>query len=397
MPETYDTLAALSGLADRLFEHRAVVLQCVRRRVMRDPALPSAIAESRARFMDHLPELLAALEERLRTGGRETSRRRKPDAEPERAPGEKHGGHRSSQGYSLTETLEEWRHLEACLREEIERHAHDTPDFSLDAVLVATREFSDFIADGIAASAEGHMQQQRAEAKRRAVDLELALQQVRTLESERTRTWRGAIHDLRGNLGAVANASALLKRRGVAPETRNLSLEALERGLASLHDMLNDLTSLARLEAGQEQVTVSEFNAGTVLSELATTVRPLAMSRELHLETEGPEVLEVRGDLVKVQRIAQNLLLNAIRYTDRGSVRLSWGADAYAPGEHWTLTVQDDGPGLQGAQAERGGEGIGLSIVRQLCELLGARIAIDSRAGEGSRFIVTLPSRSHGK
>jgi signal transduction histidine kinase len=199
--------------------------------------------------------------------------------------------------------------------------------------------------------------------------------------------------------------------------------------------------SLARLEAGQEQRRISEFNAGQLLKEFCETLRPLAAERSLFLKTDGAESLLVQGDAPKVQRILQNLVLNAIKVTDRGGVQVLW-QEAGTPGrEQWMLCVQDTGPGLDlgaaaplaralsqatadaqdvevraelagdpSAQVEAAptlasqsptthsvhvpaGEGIGLSIVKRLCELLDASIELQSAAGEGTTFRVLFPRR----
>jgi signal transduction histidine kinase len=140
----------------------------------------------------------------------------------------------------------------------------------------------------------------------------------------------------------------------------------------------------------------------------------------------------VEGDAAKVQRIAQNLLLNAFKATERGGIRITWHEEDGTPGcRHWTLCVQDTGIGFDPTQAallnvalkqatgtahdlnqsakagdqvrsagatstalhtdSKGGEGIGLSIVKRLCELLDARLELESAPGHGATFRVTFP------
>jgi signal transduction histidine kinase len=211
----------------------------------------------------------------------------------------------------------------------------------------------------------------------------------------------------------------------------------VKRGVSSLHEMLNDLMALARLEAGQEQRAVAPFDAGVLLSDFCTTSIPQADAQGLYLKLEGPESLPVYGDRAKVRRILQNLLLNALKYTRRGGVRVIWGPVAGDETNNWMFCVQDTGPGLvkgpaaplaqalheatvttQEGQERRGetddhagpaptlasqssplaphqqpGEGVGLSIVKRLCELLDASLELETSPGEGSTFRVTLPCR----
>ena len=429
--------SALQTLADHLTRQRAWLLDAVRDAVIHDPEISTSRTLARPGFFDHLPQVIDALVERLHrlsTLGRCSTSPRA--LAPERVPAGQHGHHRWRQGYSLTEAIAEWRHLSALLNEEIEAHTRGTPVLSQIARAAAMREVAEFIADGIRASAERHTEMQRAEAAERAAELRAALEKVRTLERERTKTWRQAIHDLRGSLGAISNASALIKHTDASPKVRVLSQEALSNGLASLREMLNDLASLARLEAGQERMRLSSFDVSQVLRELCVTLRPLAMNRELALEMDGPEALEVEGDGMRVQRIAQNLLINALKYTEQGGVWVSWWADANAPQPRWILLVKDSGPGFDanhegpmaaamqspadGASSVISehstksdepprvadapatvtelhgpvfGEGIGLSIVKQLCELLGASIELKTEPGRGTTFRVVFPAR----
>ena len=165
----------------------------------------------------------------------------------------------------------------------------------------------------------------------------------------------------------------------------------------------------------------------------------MAAERGLLLKAVGPTTLPVEGDAVKTRRIAQNLLLNALKYTQEGGVTATWGDSRPNDAERWMICVQDTGPGfhagpgapLIGAleeateethQVERNakgneepqggaktappprspdprpvhqerGEGIGLSIVKRLSELLEASVELESKPGEGTTFRVILPRR----
>jgi signal transduction histidine kinase len=205
----------------------------------------------------------------------------------------------------------------------------------------------------------------------------------------------------------------------------------LQRSVESLRTLLTDMIDLGRLEAGQEQLHLAHFDAGTLLRGYCDTVRPLAQQRGLFLRAEGPESLPVEGDATKVQRIAQNLVLNALNVTQRGGLRLLWAEHGAT---QWLLCVQDTGPGFQAtspaapladavleatAEAqqaesavdpaptlesqsdpdtphESAGEGIGLSIVKRLCELLDAGLEMETSPGEGTTFRVVFP-RHYGR
>jgi signal transduction histidine kinase len=387
---------ALAQLARRLADRRAIVLESVRARVIGDPQMRISISLSRQAFLDHLPQLLGRLERRLLMPEAPRTQDRM-----ERRPAEKHGEHRWEEGYSLVETLDEWRHLDECLRDELVQWCAECVDVSVQAALSASAAIAAFIGEGMHASAHRYAELQRAEASRRAGELQAALEEVRTLEFDRVSTWRQALHDVRGRVGAISNASTLVKRPDASLETQQRSLEALEQGLVGLREMLNELTGLARLEAKAEPLRVSTFDISELLNGLGTSLQPTAVARGLLLETDGPERLEVQGDPVKVQRIAQNLLQNALKYTDSGGVSVHWCADPDAPDARWILSVEDTGGGLEPGAGQRSApgvlrtesEGLGLAIVRRLCELLQARLAIETASTGGTAVRVIFPSR----
>ena len=207
---------------------------------------------------------------------------------------------------------------------------------------------------------------------------------------ERGEFLRTTSHDLRGNFGIIQGAATLVDM-AKTDEERSQMLDMLQRNLWQATTMLTELLDYSRLEAGQEQVQVTSFDAAELLTGLVESVGPLADERGLWLRSEGDETLPVEGDVVKVRRIAQNILLNALKYTQKGGVTVGWEV---APStDYWQFTITDTGPGLSTDTHSSSGEGIGLSIVRQLCDLLGGQVTIKSRAGEGTRFVVSLPRR----
>ena len=199
-----------------------------------------------------------------------------------------------------------------------------------------------------------------------------------------------------------------------------------------MQSLLGDLLDLARLDAGRERLEIRDFDASVLLRDLCDATRPLAAERGLFLKAEGPASLPVRSDPTQVYRIAQNLLLNAVRATETGGVTVSWrpGAEHLSP--RWVLCIEDTGRGLEAARGEPllqalqdpsqesqalpvreskaagdttnvpseaagrdhstgAGEGIGLSIVKRLCELLHASLELDTGAQRGTTFCLSFP------
>lgn len=417
----------LAALAAHLHDRREAILRIWQRAVERDPLLTTSSTLSRAQFNDHIPGVLDSFEHKLSAIG---AAEQQAATREERATAAEHGLIRWQQGYDEQETMLEWGHLQLCLLDELEAYAAAHPGID-GAMVVARRELVLLCSRGVGESAARYMRLQRTEAAGRVAELEQALAQVAELQKQRADIWREATHDLRGSVGVISTASAVLDTEGLPDETRMRVSQMVQRGLQSLRDLLNELASLARLEAGQERREVAEFDTARVVGDLCATTDPLARERNLFLRTEGPESLRVEGDAVKVLRIAQNLVLNAIKYTERGGVKVSWSEVDAA---RWALVVQDSGPGLvtggsapmekalreatdevrevlaEERAAEAGppprplpslsphrpstaGEGIGLSIVKRLCELLDATLELESKPGEGTTFRVVFPRR----
>jgi signal transduction histidine kinase len=405
----------LARVAQRLGERREAILGAWREAVEADAMLVTNASLPRRQLDDHIPALLQSFEQHLRSygGPSETSAE---DAEQLKAS--QHGQERWQQGFRLVEVVREWRHLQLALHDELGRLLHDASD---EATETARRLLMILCIDGLAESAERYEAMERREAQRRLSDLESALSGYEQLERQRAEAWREAAHDLRGNLGVVKTATAVLNTGGVSDTTRTKSLDILHRGVESMHELLNELISLARLEAGREVREIREFDIAELCIQLCEGMTQMAERRGLKLTYSGPDSLVVASDPMKIRRIAQNLLVNALTYTARGSVRIVIDASA----EHsWQLEVEDTGPGVPAAVAgaviegpERqkamilngpgagsaanngpsgsgsaaGGEGIGLSIVRRLCDLLDARLSLRSPEAGGSVFCVTFP------
>lgn len=414
----------LNQLASRLAGRREALIQAWEKVVEADPELTTVSSLSVTHFRDLMPEVLKSFEERLRATGFDESTLA---AEEENRVIE-HGVHRWEQGFSLHELVREWQHLQLVVQEELER-CEATPA----ALATARRLWTQVCGEGIAESVAQYNRLQQAEAEGRLCDLQQALAQLKELERRRAESWHEATHDLRGNVGLVTTTTTILTSSDVPEPLRAKAFSILQSSVSSLHQLLEDLTSLARLEAGREHRVAGPFDAADLFRSLGESLAPLAHQRGLFLEVDGPEPFLVEGDATKVRRIVQNLALNALRYTVEGGVRLSWGETREKDVERWRIRVEDTGPGLhppivneleEGTniarkveeQAPPGfpvepvvepsgspvrpvtawrppGEGIGLSIVKRLCELLEAGLEVTTEAGKGTIFQVSLPRR----
>ena len=427
----------LTALAAHLAARRDAILQAWRKAVDRDPELTTGASLPRSQLNDHIPDLLEAFGRKLCavTGSEITS-----VTKEHKEGAASHGLQRWQQGYDLREVTREWGRLQLCMADELEAYAVANPEVEIVVMSTARRAWTEMSADGVSESTARYFQLQQAEAMGNFRDLDEALKQMRELESQRAELWRQAAHDLRGNLSVVVNATAGLNQQSDSGQLRDSMVRILNRNVSSLQSLLEGVMDLARLQAGHERRDVMPFDAALVLRELCERMQPLAEERGLFLKTDGPAMLPVEGDSIKIQRIAQNLLLNALKYTRRGGVTVNWGDSRKNDPNRWMLCVQDTGPGLHpgpaapmagaleeataearqvdndagsgnelpavaeasppaAADSARGqipntrGEGIGLSIVKRLCELLDATMEMESDPGEGSTFRILLPRR----
>lgn len=434
MAGSVEEKAQLSALALHLSTQREVILQRWRQAVEADPRLTTASNLSRSQFNDHIPQVLDAFERDLSSHDRVETIEATAD---QRESAAEHGTHRWQQGYDQREVICEWGHLQVCLSDELERYDDTHTELSSCVMRVARRALTQLCSEGVIESASRYARLQQVEASGRLRDLEQALTQISELERQRALLWREAAHDLRGNLGVVQNAAFGLNKDGVPDAIRAKFLSRLQNGVGSLHELLTELTDLARLEAGQEHRNVSPFVVSTVLQGLCGNFQEMAAQRGLFLNTEGPPDLNVEGDAIKVARIAQNLIVNALMYTERGGVIVTWSLENDNAAARWALCVQDTGPGFDSGQinpiarelqqateearevedkdtntrSEESNdpaptltslsthptarpplrEGIGLSIVKRLCELLDASLELQTSPGEGTTFRVSFP------
>ena len=289
-----------------------------------------------------------------------------------------HGLQRWQQGYHLREVTREWGHLHLCLVDELENYATAHPDLEPGVMPTAWRALAELCSQGVSESTTQYFQLQQTEAVGHVRDLEQTLAQVQELDRRRAQLWRQAAHDLRGNVGVVKNVTSGLTQDAIPEAMRDEFLRLLQKSVSSLHSMLDDVMNLARLQAGHELPDVKPFDAAVLLRDLYENLQPLATERGLFLKADGPATLSVEGDAVKIRRIAQNLLLNALKYTQEGGVTMRWGDSRNNDPERWMLCVQDTGPGFHA--------GPGAPLVGALKEATKDSGQVDENVGKGKEW-----------
>jgi CheY-like chemotaxis protein len=200
----------------------------------------------------------------------------------------------------------------------------------------------------------------------------------------------------------------VLERSRLEPEQTRIVAVMRESAQALLR-IIDDVLDFSKIEAGRMDIEALPFSLGELVAGTVETMQPQARQKRLALFADPPGAGPdwVTGDPVRVRQILFNLVGNAIKFTDRGFVRITVESQARTDGTVLvSLTVTDSGIGMDEATRARlfepftqadssttrrfGGTGLGLSIVRRLAQLMGGDVAAVSAPGDGSRFTVTL-------
>jgi PAS domain S-box-containing protein len=244
----------------------------------------------------------------------------------------------------------------------------------------------------------------------REEDLRDALLRAETANRAKSEFLAAMSHELRTPIGAVSGYADLLAEGILGPvsSTQRDHLTRIKSVSTHLLRIVEEILTFARVEAGREEVHLSASEAGAIAREAANAVEPLTMKKGLRLElclSDAP--IPMVTDEVKVRQVLINLLGNAVKFTDRGTVSLS--VSATGP-QTVVFTVQDTGLGIAMADLERifepftqadsslarahEGTGLGLPVSRQLARLIGGDVTVSSQPGAGSTFTLLLPTDS---
>jgi signal transduction histidine kinase len=213
-------------------------------------------------------------------------------------------------------------------------------------------------------------------------------------------------HELRTPLSAIIGYGELLAD-GITGPVNQPQVQQLQRIAASARHLLTlieDILTYARLDAGRETPTVELVDVAALVRDVASLVEPIVLTHGLRLVTTIPPMLPaMQSDARRIRQILLNLLGNAVRYTERGEIRLEVHVEPAA----LRFVVADTGIGIAPDHVEQifepfwqvqqsltrrvGGTGLGLSVTRRLARLLGGDVSVTSEPGVGSTFVVDLP------
>ena len=242
-------------------------------------------------------------------------------------------------------------------------------------------------------------------------ELARANERLRELDRLKSRFVSMVSHELRTPLGAIQGFAEMVRAGvyGSVSDKQDNALQRIERNAQRLLNIVNDLLDQARIEAGELSIHLEPFAPEALVEDLETTVGVLAEQKGLDMTIDIDEDVPrpLYGDKDRLHQVLVNLTNNAIKFTDAGGVHVRVGRANGEYTSHWTMEVSDTGPGISkkdqemiftpfrrvddSITREHTGVGLGLSIVKQLVELMDGEITLESEPGHGSTFAVILP------
>lgn len=239
-------------------------------------------------------------------------------------------------------------------------------------------------------------------------ELDQTAEKLRAASEAKSRFLSHISHEFRTPLNSIKALSGLLIDQVDGPLTSEQSRQVgyIRKSADSLTDLVNDLLDIAKVEAGKIDVHVAPFSASELFAGLRGLMKPLQATSEAQLIFEEPAGVGVLfSDEAKVAQILRNLISNALKFTERGEVRVTAAREGDT---RVRFVVADTGVGLSPEdqvrifeefeqvrsplQAKSKGTGLGLPLSRRLAELLGGSLSVESEVGKGSRFTLLAPS-----
>ena len=301
----------------------------------------------------------------------------------------------------------------ARLNEIVGALAVQRPENAFDEVRRQNQELLQALSDARERQEElSRVNQELADTNRGVVALYAELDErashLRRADELKTRFLSDMSHEFRTPLSSILALSGLLLDRADGELTAEQEKQVgFIRGSAEgLLDLVNDLLDLAKIEAGKVEVRPTEFSVAGLFSAVRGMLRPLLMAQTVNLVFEEPEAkAALYNDESKVSQILRNFISNALKFTDRGEIRVK--AELNKDPSTVTFSVADTGLGIALEDQERifeeftqvenpvqrkvKGTGLGLPLCRKLATLLGGKIDLVSQVGIGSTFSLTIP------
>ncbi|MEG4940013.1 ATP-binding protein [Microcoleus sp. F4-D5] len=251
-----------------------------------------------------------------------------------------------------------------------------------------------------------------AERKRAEIALQEALHKAEAASRAKSTFLANMSHELRTPLNAIIGYSEILQEEALESGLKEIIPDTKKIYNAGKHllTLINDILDLSKIEAGRMELYLENFDLGNLIEEVVATLHPLVEKNHNQLQVSCSGNLgSMYADLTKVRQILFNLLSNALKFTEGGTVVLSATRKPLGDSDWLYLQVSDTGIGMSAEQQhglfepfiqgdasttrKYGGTGLGLAISRLFCQMMGGDISVESQLGVGSTFTVHLKAK----
>lgn len=247
----------------------------------------------------------------------------------------------------------------------------------------------------------------------RTEQLRHALREAQEASLAKSEFLANVSHELRTPMNGVIGMLDIVLDNRLSPEVTE-QVQTAQRCAYSLLTLLNDLLDLSKIEAGKMALEKVPFDVRVVLDDCIKAHQPRAFQNNVDLRLEISENIPARiaGDPLRIRQILSNLVSNAVKFTDHGTVLVETSAESAAGRFQLQFTVTDSGTGIpadkllaifekftqaDGSVSRKyGGTGLGLAITKKLVELHGGEIRVESELGRGTTFVVVIPVERDG-
>jgi signal transduction histidine kinase/CheY-like chemotaxis protein len=256
------------------------------------------------------------------------------------------------------------------------------------------------------------IQVREEELKRKNEEIKAKMAEINDANKLKSQFLANMSHELRTPLNSIIGFTArVIKKCGESlPPVQLENLKIVKEESNHLLDLINNLLDYSKMEAGKMEVHLETFDLTTVIHDVSNMTKALLEGKPLKYEVKlyANEEILIKSDPMKLKQILINLISNAIKYSERGTIRLS--VDRLD--QEYCLKLQDEGIGISNENISNifdefrqvdgsytrkvGGTGLGLSITKKFTEMLGGRIEVNSAPDVGSCFTIYLPVNSPG-
>lgn len=368
--------------------------------VAEDKRIESTAHLSYKAIQDHLPYVLKALVTVL-------AESQKSDIKTIIQASLQHGIERAEQGFDPREIVREYHLLRATIMTNLRA---DLLQGTTEEVLRAVSLINAVVDEAIAQCFKSYLDERLQDLQQLQNQLTLTVEELKRLVRANQENLSFLAHELKTPLNSIIGYSELFLREQRLSEVKDTvpKVEHIERVLRNgrqLLGMINDLLELSRYEAGKMPLHLAKTNIHSIINAVKETMQPAADARKVRLifATENAPT-KVLTDPLRLQQIMTNLVSNAIRYTEKGTVTIECDS---LTSDRWSFAVIDTGIGIAPEDQQRifdpftraqsqqmhppDSTGLGLAIVARLVKLLQGKISLISEVGIGSTFTVIMP------